>query len=466
MAMPTSTHTESRLQADSKAPTLRKILIVTDNKKAVEPLAEQLQGHKFEVELAFYNGKTLSNTPTQSPCAIIFDLNNYEEKSTDIARVLKSHYARSCPPLIAVLSKTNTLRRSVFDSLIIKPAHVSQIANRVTAYLRLSAMEREITLRKATLEHDFGKTVSIYDDGQYPSFKVLFIGKANPSFMVIMNALQKKNVEVIAAFTSFSAFDYLHDGSFDAVVMNTIEEPEPAISIAETMRRNSRLYHVPTLFITKNNEFEYIEKVHKKGASDIIDIQSDPEEISGRILELANYHRLQENLKEEFQNLGDETTLVPSNKCYNKAFMDQHSQRVVHTNKHSAQPLTFLAVKLLPHCKSQADNQKIYAAISDIGKILKNLVRMQDTVSFYDHDVYLLMLPNTSTFDAKVIVDRFNALINCTAFDSGNSQSPLTMTMDYSVITVSKDGNASGTLSRCLSELEHPTSNVSFRNSA
>jgi len=84
MAMPTSTHTESRLQADSKAPTLRKILIVTDNKKAVEPLAEQLQGHKFEVELAFYNGKTLSNTPTQSPCAIIFDLNNYEEKSTDI----------------------------------------------------------------------------------------------------------------------------------------------------------------------------------------------------------------------------------------------------------------------------------------------------------------------------------------------------------------------------------------------
>ena len=88
--------------------------------------------------------------------------------------------------------------------------HPSQIANRVNAMIRLGAMDAEITRRLETLREDFNQHPDIGDLSPDRKFRVLFIGKASPSFMVVINALQDKGVEVIAAFTSFSAFDYLH----------------------------------------------------------------------------------------------------------------------------------------------------------------------------------------------------------------------------------------------------------------
>ena len=127
--------------------------------------------------------------------------------------------------------------------------HASQIANRVNAMIRLGVMEAEIIRRQKTLLEDFGQTPELGDLSPDRKFRVLFIGKATPSFMVIVNAMQDKGVEVTAAFTSFSAFDYLHGEPFDAVVMNALEHSEPAFSISEAMRRNSKLYHLSLIHI-------------------------------------------------------------------------------------------------------------------------------------------------------------------------------------------------------------------------
>ena len=115
--------------------------------------------------------------------------------------------------------------------------------------IRLGQMEREIVRRVDTLREDFNIDYELSDEALRNPFRILFIGKATPDFMVIINALQKKNVEVVAAFTSFSAFDFLHERAFDAVVMNALEQSEPALTISETMRRNAKLFHVPTLFL-------------------------------------------------------------------------------------------------------------------------------------------------------------------------------------------------------------------------
>lgn len=434
------------------------ILIATDEISIVEPLANELKKLGYKTRQAFFDGSKLSSTPVKSPAAILCYFGKYLDKSSNIARALKSYYSRNSVPVIGILRKQELSLNSIFDSVLVAPVHTSQIATRVNSLIRLTAMENEISLRVKTLEEDFNKSVSIEDDGKYPPFRILFIGKATPSFMVIMNSLQEKNVEIVAAFTSFSAFDYLHDTDFDAVVMNAVDSSEPALSISETMRRNSRLYNVPTLFLADTDHFAHADKAYKNGAQDIIDIKSDTEEVGGRILELANYHRLHSDLKKEFQALGDEDCIENISGCYNKIFMEKHAFRVVKSATLRRTPISFLAIKLRAICDEAVEDIYVESAILRVGQMIKNLVRMQDTVSHYAKDQYLLMLPDTTAFETGTILERIRALTNCTAYESNVPNAPLTVKLEHGIVEVQETENANIAINRVLTYLDRAVS--------
>ncbi len=447
------TRSNSDLHKSPKRSRIQRILMATDDPHSIKDIAVQLRKLKYDVQLSFYDGSKLSAMPVAAPTAIICAFTKNAEKSSDIARILKQHYAPHTLPVIGIMKQPLISEGSALDSIIIQPAHASQIANRVNSLIRLGAMEQEITLRIETLENDFGQSVIIEDDGDHPPFRILFIGKASPGFMIVINALQDKNVEVVAAFTSFSAFDYLHEATFDAVVMNALEQPEPALSISKTMRRNARLYNVPTLFIVDGDTFEYADKAYENGANDIINIKSDIEEISGRVLELANYHRLHGELKHEFENLGQDGCIREDSGCYNKDFIDRHSERVFTVAHKQNNPISLLAIQVSPECAEPVEQSYIDDAVSRVGQMLKNLVRMQDTVSHYTSYKYLLMLPNTNGFETESIVERINALADCTAFESGYPNAALTMNLETSIIEANKDEPSEFAIERVLAKL-------------
>ena len=373
-------------------------------------------------------------------------------------RILKSHYSPHEIPVIGVLSAPQASPSSAFDTVLIEPVHASQIANRVNSLIRLGAMEREIKLRVETLEKDFGQTVVIEDDGQHPPFRVLFIGQASPGFMVVINSLQSKNVDTVAAFTSFSAFDYLHESKFDAVVMNALEHPEPALSISETMRRNARLFHVPTLFLVKNDEFSQFDKSEHHSARDIVNVTSDVEEISGRILELANYHRLHDNLKEEFESLGDHSSICEKSGCFTKTFIERHAARVFRANHKVKQPITLMAVRPRLYCAEDVSPEYAENALMQFGNMLKNLVRMQDSVAIYKDDRFLLMFPGSTEQDAKVVLERVRGLVACTAFEGGTPNAPLTLSIDHTIAEALIHESSDLTIGRVMLDLENAAS--------
>lgn len=447
-------------------PRVQTILIATDNPENIEDLIIQLRKQRFNVQLSFFDGSKLSAMPLSPPTAIICNFTESAEKASDIANILKAHYAPQNLPIIGIVSSATVSQDTAFDSIIIQPAHASQIANRVSSLIRLGAMEQEILLRIQTLETDFGQPVSIEDDGEHPPFRILFIGKPSPSFMIVVNALQEKNVEVVAAFTSFSAFDYLHEATFDAVVMNALEQPEPALSISETMRRNSRLYNVPTLFIVDGDNFDYADKAYSSGASDIINVRNSVEEISGRVLELANYHRVHGELKNEFEKLGEKGGICEQSKCYTRRFMDYHAERVLSAASQQNNPVSFLSIEINPECSHAVEQSFINDAITRIGGILKNLVRMQDTVSYYAPFSFLLMLPNTTKEETRTVLERVNALMDCTAYESGVPNIALTMSVESSVVEAKKNETAKEVIERLFSTLtyEGPYANQSLES--
>jgi len=418
-------------------------LIVSDHPVESRDVAKNLRALDLDVQLSLFDGNNLTGMPKSSPDAVLCHLVDYAEHGSKLATVIRSHFQSDHFPLIGAMSRPSAEGAREFESTLFAPMHPSQIANRVNAMIRLGAMEEEISRRLETLENSFGQSVKISDLHSERKFRVLFIGKAAPSFMVIINALQDKGVDVTAAFTSFSAFDYLHDVPFDAVVMNTLEQVEPAFSIAEAMRRNSKLYHTPTLFLVNKQKFKDYDGAYKRGARDIIDCDADSHEISGRILELANYHRIHEQMKSDFKTIAVKHAADKSGAAFSQEFMRAHFPRILRDAKNSNRPVTLIGLRLNASSTEAVIDHAITSAFDQTAELIHNLVRMQDVVCRWDEDKFVLSFFDTNKAGARIILDRIKALLDCTVYDNGRtSGSPLSVSAESVIYEILPDRNS------------------------
>lgn len=420
LAAPLKSSNDS-LEANATITRMTRVLILSDHPTATKAVTKNLRKLGFDVQLALFDGQTLSAIPKQAPEAVLCHLVDYAEQGPKLAKVIQSHFKSKAIPIIGAMSRPSTNASSGFDSTLFAPMHASQIANRVNAMIRLGIMEQEIERRVETLRVDFGRSPDLENISPDRKFRVLFIGKASPSFMIIINALQDKGVDVIAAFTSFSAFDYLHGDPFDAVVMNALEQLEPAFSISEAMRRNPKLYHTPTLFLVNEENFNDHDAAYERGARDIINIKAEPEEISGRILELANYHRIHEQMKSNFISLAIESARDDTSAAYSRRFMRAHLPRMLRDAEKSNQTTTLMGLKLNCSATGDVTDIAIADAYAKTTELIGNLVRMQDVVCRWDEDIFVLAFLNTIRSEAQSILDRIRALLECAVYDSGTS---------------------------------------------
>jgi len=430
------------------------VLIATDNPHESSYIGEALEKQGYEVQFCEFDGRTLKGTPVTAPNAVLFVFTDYIEKTPAIITALKKHFAPKDIPFIGALTRPGNIDPSVFESVIFPPAHITQIANRVSSMIRLGQMEREIIRRVDTLREDFNIDYELSDEALRNPFRILFIGKPTPDFMVIINALQKKNVEVVAAFTSFSAFDFLHERTFDAVVMNALKQSEPALTISETMRRNAKLFHVPTLFLVDAESFQEHDLAYQKGARDIISSNAETEEISGRILELANYHRIHDQLKSEFGSIGGEECLDSATGVFNKTFFSTHMRRVCESLKNTQEPISLMAIRVRPNAHFEVPETKISEAIAQIGTMLKSLVRMQDITARLEDDVFMIAFPGQDRASLLPVIDRISGIVDCAVFESGGTEKgAFTVSLETVIVEQMDHENSDALIGAAIAEL-------------
>lgn len=427
------------------------VLVVTDNTQRANDIKSHLCRLNFLTKECVFDGSVLHGAPNTAPNIILLALSDYVEKAPTIVAGLKKHYGERDIPVLGTLARKADIDTSCFESVIYPPAHASQIATRVDSLLRLSAMEQEIMRRITTLKEDFDIDYRLEKGVLATPFKILFVGKPAPEFMIVINALQEKNVEVVAAFTTFSAFDYLYENQFNAVVMNALVDIEPPLTISSTMRKNAKLYHVPTLLLVDGKTFDQSERAFEKGARDLIEADTELEEISGRILELANYHRIHSQLKLEFGQLGGEICLDVPSGTFNDKFFYSHLRRICEKMSAQETPVSLLAVKIWPNAPYSVPPEEFLNACAQVGSMIKNLVRMQDITARIEDDIFLVAFPNETKTTLEPVIKRISAIVDCAAFSTSvKDQGPLTVELNIAAVELSDGENSDFFVSRAL----------------
>ncbi|MBE7218355.1 MAG: diguanylate cyclase [Caulobacteraceae bacterium] len=332
-------------------------------------------------------------------------------------------------PVVALAEPGPALDALGFDLVLAPPAHPAQIAARLETLVRAAVSEEEFELRAQTLAAR-GAFVQPPAGAEGPGLQVLTVGEPAPKFLALAHALAEGGAEVTAALTAYTAFDYLHERAFDAVVLWTGQAHAEALSIAGGMRRNTRLYHIPTVLYGRQGVEVGLDEAFAKGLSDVAHAEVAPAAAAGRILSLARAHRRAQALRDALSAGREPGLMDAATGLFTRDLFAAHLGRLARDLPARRRALSVAVLRAAPRALTSRmvrDDGWFERAMPQIGSMIGRLVRVEDTAARLSADVFALALPGSRLAAAQAAAERIAAVIGCTAFEAGADRPPFTV---------------------------------------
>jgi len=435
-------------------PVHARVLILARDDSLAGPLAEGLDrlGWRTITGRGVYAGiAALADLQIE---AAIIDVASYGEEARDIALRLKSASGARRLPIIAIGAPNAESDQHAFDLTLAAPLHPSQAAFRLESLVRSATALEELELRTETFA-ERGRRLDPVDDGDAP-WRVLAVGEPAPQFLALSNALKHNGAEVVGAFTAYTAFDYLHDQSFEAVVLWAGDDRAEALSIAAGMRRNTRLYHIPALLYLRPDADISLSEVFHRGVSDVAHPDTPETSTADRVVELAKCYRRQMAVRRALGRARATGLMDSATGLFTRDLFAAHLARLTHSSRQRNRPLSVCVLRLTERAELTGlrDSGWLDRAVPQIGSMIGRLVRCEDTAARLGPETFALALPSTRLQSARAAAERIAAVIGCTAFDAGENRPPFVVEFDIGVAEVERDESAAVALERAAERLQ------------
>jgi two-component system cell cycle response regulator PopA len=426
-----------RVKADSgEASAIRAVLEVTIHARALilakddrlaGPLAEGLDRLDWKTVTARGPHAALMVLGDLQVEAVIIDATEDEMDAFATAARMKAAYAPRRLPILALGAPGAAIGSGPFDLVMAPPLHASQVAMRLDAMVRLAVAEEEFELRAATFA-DRGRRLEAPVNDSAP-LQILTVGEPAPKFLALTHALRQSGAETTGAFTAFTAFDYLHERAFDAVVLWAGETHAEALSIASGMRRNTRLFHVPTVLYQRVGAEVSLSEAYNRGLSDIAAADTPEADTASRVVALARAFRRETAIRKALDRAKSSGLMDAATGLFTRDLFAAHLSRLAKALEQRNRPLSIAVLRIgeRPDLLKLRAEGWIDRAIPQIGSMIGRLVRAEDTAARLAPDVFALALPAATQAAAKTAAERIAAVIACTAFDAGDGETPFTI---------------------------------------
>jgi two-component system cell cycle response regulator PopA len=413
-----------------------RILIVARDDGLAGPLADGLDRLGWRTITARGQYAAVAAVSDLQIEAAIIDLRGVGEESLGLARRLKAACAPRRLPIIGIGDPDPVLQNYGFDVTLAAPLHPAQAAMRLETLVRIAVAEEEFELRKETFA-ERGRTLEMPTPDASP-YRVLAIGEPAPQFLALSNALSRNGADVVGAFTAYTAFDYLHERIFDAVVLWAGDNPQEALSIAAGLRRNTRLYHTPAILYMRHDSYVTTSEAYHRGLSDVASPETPESDTARRVVELARSFRRQMAVRQALEQARSSGLMDAATGLFTRDLFAAHLGRLAQAAKLRNRPLSVCVLKLAekPELKAARAGGWLDRAIPQIGSMVSRLVRVEDTAARLGPDVFALALPSTAIANGRLAGERIAAVIGCTAFEAGEGATPFVVEFDLGVAAV------------------------------
>ncbi|MDZ4375979.1 MAG: GGDEF domain-containing protein, partial [Phenylobacterium sp.] len=308
-----------------------RVLIVARDDSTAGPLAEGLDRLGWRTVTARSEAAACVALSDLQVQAAIVDLSPLDDSADGIADRLRAACAPRRLPVMGMGAPDPLQDHRGFDLTMAGPLHPAQAAMRLETLVRTAVAEEELEIRVETFA-ERGHAFDAPATDPTP-FRVLAIGEPAPQFLALSNALSHYGAEVVGAFTAFTAFDYLHERPFDAVVLWAGDNPHEALSIAAGLRRNTRLYHTPALLYMRAESSVTASEAYHRGISDVASPETSETETALRVVELARAYRRQKSVRSALEQARHSGLMDATTGLFTRDLFAAHLMRLARSTR-------------------------------------------------------------------------------------------------------------------------------------
>ena len=435
-------------------PNARTLVLARDDRWAA-PLCDGLDQLGWATVTARSVGAALAAMQDLGIEAVIIDLSQDAAGGFAAAARLKAAYAPRRLPVLGLGDPDASGETGPFDLIMRAPMHPTQTALRLESLARAAVTEEEFELRAKTFA-ERGRTLSPPEIDPAP-LQVLTVGEPAPKFLALSHALRACGAEITGAFTAYTAFDYLHERAFDAVVLWAGETANEALSIAAGMRRNTRLFHLPTMLYQREDSEVPANEIFDRGVTDLATGDTPEEETARRVVALARTYRREAAIRRALERARGSGLMDAATGLFTRDLFAAHLARLSAAMHARHRPLSVAVLRIaeLGDIAQLRAEGWLDRAIPQIGSMIGRLVRAEDTVARLAPDVFALAFPSAGQDAARVAAERIAAVIACTAFDAGQGRTPFTVAFDLGVAELEIGESAANALERAGARATH-----------
>ena len=428
-----------------------RVLIVAPDDRLAGPLSEGLDRLGWRSVTARGGEAARHALKDLTIEVVIIETGEGEPAALNLAKTLKAERAPRHLPVVALGRPDPLLNDLGFDLALSPPLHPAQAALRLEALIRAAVAEEEFELRRETFR-ERGKSLADPTVSHRP-IRVLTVGEPAPKFLGLAHALKARGAETTAALTAYTAFDYLHENLFDAVVLWAGETHAEALSIAGGMRRNTRLYHVPTMLYLREGAEVALNEAYNKGLSDVAGADTSELETARRVMSLAEAYRRETAIRRALEEARASGLMDAATGLFTRDLFAAHLARLAGASRERGRPLSVAVLRISDRPETVVARREgwLDRAIPQIGSMIGRLVRAEDTAARLAPEVFALALPAAGAASGRVAAERIAAVIACTAFDAGEDKLPFTIEFDMGVAEVEPGETAAHALERAAS---------------
>ena len=431
-----------------------RVLILARDDSLAGPLAEGLDRLGWRTVTARGASSALAALADLQIEAAIIDTVSYGEDAQALAAEVKAASGARRLPMIAIGQPGPTVDPGAYDLTLAAPLHPAQAAFRLETLVRTATAQEELELRTAT----FSERGAKLDTGKSADepWRILAVGEPAPRFLALSNALAEQGAQVVGAFTAYTAFDYLHEQPFEAVILWGGENEAEALSIAAGMRRNTRLYHIPALLYLRPDGGVTLSEVFHRGVSDVTTHDTPDQETADRVIELARAYRSQVAIRKALNRARSSGLMDAATGLFTRDLFAAHLARLTKSAQVRNRALSVCVLRLTERAELKTLRAEgwVDKAVPQIGSMIGRLVRAEDTAARLGPETFALALPATPLQAGRAAAERISAVIGCTAFDAGEGRPPFVVEFDIGVAQVEPDETAGRALERAAARLQ------------
>ncbi|NNM72130.1 PleD family two-component system response regulator [Enterovirga aerilata] len=416
-----------------------RVLVVDDIPTNVKLLETKLSAEYFDV-LTASNGPDAIAICEQGLCDIVLlDVMMPDMDGFEVCRRLKNSPMTAHLPVVMVtaLDQPSDRLRGLdagADDFLTKPVDDTALFARVRSLVRLKAVTDELRARLMASRHGFGDPLAAATAETGQNGHVLIVDDRASSYERLSAALsQYHRVEVEA--DPHQAMMRAAESEYDVVLISLGLQGFDGLRLCSQLRSLERTRHVAVVLIADMDDRGRVLRGLDIGAHDFLVRPVDRNELVARVRTQVRRKRFAERLRDGVQLSMDAAITDGLTGLHNRRYLDMHLANLF---EDAVRRGADLALLLLDIDRFKSVNDRYGHDVGDevlreFATRIRTLTRGVDLVARYGGEEIVVVVPDASLDEARMVAERIRERVGSSPFAYANRTRNLDVTVSIGV---------------------------------